>query len=313
MNFNLLLDELKDVPVRTVLYHGTNIEYFLSILDDGYLKGSFFDTKSTSNNYSELATSRKAGITSIENLKNEQLKEKKKKELSYNIGFVRFNLFKDRIVSSLRGVTTKPIAEIPKGILENMKSNLKFFSDKFVGRKTIDIVRELLDSYRNFNKKNSEPEPAIDFSTHLQKKYAYRTTDFSDYLQKKYNQEDKVKIYNLVYDLKTLNDYLINREFEERFVFKGKNKSIPLKKEYMEIEFLPGIVNEIREFLRDMLEIFIDNYKGDEDDSGLIKIVEKQKKILAQNMLTKFQKNSTLFKQNKAYQDVIRYLENKST
>ena len=81
----------------------------------------------------------------------------------------------------------------------------------------------------------------------------------------------------------------------------------------MEIEFLPGIVNEIREFLRDMLEIFIDNYKGDEDDSGLIKIVEKQKKILAQNMLTKFKKNSTLFKQNKAYQDAIRYLENKST
>lgn len=293
MDFKTLLEELKDVPIRTTLYHGTNIENFLSILEDGELIPSVFKMRASEFNFPELATSRKAGITSIENIKDAKARQKKLSDLSENIGKVRFHLYKDRIIASLKGVSTKPIAEIPKIILNKFKVDLEAVGIDADDRKASGITKELLNIYRNV-KKNRE--------------------DFIDNMKTYLGIEHEDTNYNILelfFNISRLDDYLLNREFEERFVFKGTKKSIPLKKELMQIELLPGIRDELYEYLRNMLGVHADNYKG--ENKHFNKSMEKEKKRLIQDVLTRFKKHSTVFLQNKVFDDTIRYLERQST
>lgn len=293
MDFKTLLEELKDVPIRTTLYHGTNFENFLSILEGGFLKPSYFKMKTSKLNFPEIATSRKAGITSIEAIKDVKIREKKKSELSENIGNIRFHLYKDRIIASLKGVTAKPIAEIPKIILNKFKDDLDAVGIIADNRKASGIIKELLNIYRNV-KKNRE-----DFIDNLK---SYLGIE---------HEETNYNILELFFNISRLDDYLLNREFEERFVFKGSANAIPLKKELLQIELLPGIRDEMHEYLYYMVDIFSDSYKGEKKDYN--KVLEKEKKRLIQDILTKFKKHSSVFLQNKVYQDTMRYLERQST
>ena len=68
---DILREELKDISTQSELYHYTNAESLLKILESGYLKGQEYSTRACDKQKSlEIATMRKAKISELKKQKN---------------------------------------------------------------------------------------------------------------------------------------------------------------------------------------------------------------------------------------------------
>jgi len=292
MKFSNLLEELKDIPTHNVVYHGTNLSSLLEILKSGFIKGSEFATKiNNKNKIVELATSRKAGVTKIEKIKDKKEKQKDLMELSTSIGNVRFHLYKDRIIGNkeYRNIKIKPIAEIPLTNKNDWIKRNKNMINKSEKEKIKDFD-EAFKFYSNMPNKELSDENAIIFNTFLKNKLGFL-------------------IYSITYSfylaaMKDYYNYIINREYEERFVM-PQNSKIYLNKDVLSIELLPGIVNDLLTGLQDF-----DILMSKLNNSSLEKNKEKKLKHL-KVIYSLFKKNEELFIKNKEYEEFISLLKEK--
>jgi hypothetical protein len=288
MNFITLLEELKDIPTHNILYHGTNFYYFYQILKSGYLKGSEFYTTTDGEKKAELATSRKAGIIHIEKTENNIERRRKMRDLSSNIGAIRFHLFKDRIVGNkeIRGVKVKPIAEIPKTALYGIKKQLEDYYH-ITDKKTVN----------NFINAGIE---------------AIQTTNTVSQFIKKLEEKTGIKKDNSGYAFynffKNLKKYTLEKEFEERIVFKKKSTGeIPLKPELMRIELLDEIVEDVDDYLNDYVKENIEEHLS---SSEITKMKKWLRGDMARIILDLIENKKDLFIKNNNYKKFIEHLTN---
>jgi hypothetical protein len=235
----ILKEELKDIPTTKKLYHRTNIENLMGIIEDGHLLGSK-DYASEKEYYDkdEISTARKSTFSSLDAIK----KTNKKKfeieiyNLSDNIGNVEFILFENRIIGShlTRGIRKRPIAEIPIDSIDTIKEIIDNILKKDPNKK-----KQMEKDFINIKKLEEENIISII------KKYRPEIEDIKDFFEK--------EIYYLKNALKNLKKYLINREGEER-LYSEKKIKIPLHKDLMKIKFLEGIDEELKDLNRNKRE-----------------------------------------------------------
>jgi len=302
MKFSNLLEELKDIPIHNVLYHGTNANFFYDILKDGYLQGSFFYTKSLEdddNNYSkikELATTRKSTIIKMKALeKNKNELDKFKKNLSNNIGAVLFYLYKDRIIGNkyVRNVTVKPIAEIPKSNINSMKELFSEFGIKYSNKLSYFLLKKF----------NYYKEKGIKVNSSRMKKHLYEILE--DFFGVD-GFDENIDLDYLIHTLNMISNYALNKENEERIVLK-KNSHIKLLPDIMKIELFDGIIDETKKYIMSRLadETGFSNY----ENSNFSKFIEERKKQIKEDLLQLVLKYNNIIEQNKNYKDLILYLE----
>ena len=295
MNFNGLLEELKDIPIRNVLYHGTDFFHFAKMLKSGSIGGSDFYIKATDKNKKELATSRKAGITNIESIKDEKERNKKLADLSSNIGNIRFHLYIDRIRGSKehRSVTVKPIAEIPISMID-------------------ELIRVMSEDGYTLNKKQANRLMSVVLGVYKErgsnwKKSVESMKTFEMKIEQKLDIFLKKHMVDILYKAaENYYKYLINRENEERIVF-GDNKKTKIRfnPDFLKIEFLPGIVDEVSNYIEQLYDKDYDEYSG-------YKTYTTQKREsnseTAKIILTNLQKYDNVIIQNKNYEELKSFL-----
>ena len=295
MNFNGLLEELKDIPIRNVLYHGTDFFHFAKMLKTGSVGGSDFYIKATNKNRKELATSRKSGITNIESIKDEAERNKKLADLSSNIGNIRFHLYIDRIRGSKehRYVTVKPLAEIPVSMLDEL-ARVMGEQGYTLNRKQVNkLMSVLLSIYKERGGKWEDSNGSLKtFESKIEQKL--------DIFLRKGMAKLLFKAAENYYK------YLINRENEERIVFGNiKNSKIRFNPDFLKIEFLSGIVDEVSNYIEQLYDKDYDDYTG-------YKTYTTQKREsnseTAKTILTNLQKYDNVIIQNKNYEELKSFL-----
>ena len=295
MNFNGLLEELKDIPIRNVLYHGTDFFHFAKMLKTGSVGGSDFYIKATNKNRKELATSRKSGITNIESIKDEAERNKKLADLSSNIGNIRFHLYIDRIRGGKehRYVTVKPLAEIPVSMLDEL-ARVMGEQGYTLNRKQVNkLMSVLLSIYKERGGKWEDSNGSLKtFESKIEQKL--------DIFLRKGMAKLLFKAAENYYK------YLINRENEERIVFGNiKNSKIRFNPDFLKIEFLSGIVDEVSNYIEQLYDKDYDDYTG-------YKTYTTQKREsnseTAKTILTNLQKYDNVIIQNKNYEELKSFL-----
>lgn len=258
-DYLLLVEEFSNISKEDKLYHQTNAVNLFKILDSGFLKPRQFryGSKNLEKIYgekespNELATGRKSTYTVIDNIKN---KQDRMESLSANIGFVRFQLFKDRLKTSkyVRGLKVKPIAEFAISERNDLKKVLEKNNIQNAKKEVEDLIK--IGTSLKFDNKTYKKENVL------------KLINTKNYL-KKFNEKD----FKLVYDtIETAIHYMLNKENEERLVFSGKNEKkysdpqlndvndrIFLNSGLMKIELLPGF---IKEFLNNVAPVSFIKY-----------------------------------------------------
>lgn len=242
----VLFEEFKDISKEDKLYHQTNATNLFKILESGFLmpRQFRFGSKNLSRTYqektspNEIATARKSTYTNLDTSKDSK---EKMESLSYNIGYVRFELFKDRLKTGkyVRGLKIKPIAEFAISERNDLKKLLEKYGVENTAKEVEDLIKigtTLKFDNRTYNKEN-----------------ILKLVDKKEYL-KKLDEED----FKLAYDtIETAVHYMTNKENEERLVFSGKNEKrykddflndpndkLFLNAELMKINLIPGFVKE---------------------------------------------------------------------
>ncbi len=289
MNFNNLLEELKDISTHNVLYHGTDFSHFAIMLRSGSIRGSSFLTKAfEKKDIKELATSRKAGVTKIEAAKSDSEKKKLMYGLSGNIGAVRFQFFADRIRGNrqFRGVIIRPISEIPKAIMNEFREFLTSYNVYVDDKHALRYFNEILKLYR------SKKDITYKQLNHL----------VYDNLNIDIDPNDQ----GLFIASKRFDKFITDKEFEERFVFKNSMGKIPFDPDLMKIEFLSNIVDEATEYFDDLVQ---DHFGEDWTSGEVTTLIKNFKKNLASDLLTNIRKYDTVFIKNKNFSDLVVYLD----
>jgi len=188
MKFSNLLEELKDIPTYNVVYHGTNLNNLIFILNSGLLKPNFYATSLT--NKPEIAVGRK-------NFEIEDIP-------SLNIEGIYFVLYKDRILGSKehRGIRLKTIAEFPTDNLDSLKSIKK--RNEFIRNNYKNLLQD-------FEKINAKGLGFNQYKNYIEKKYNIKTIE---------DEDDFRLLFNIFNEMPK---QLMKREMEERFYF-NKNK-----------------------------------------------------------------------------------------
>jgi hypothetical protein len=223
---DILKEELKDISTSSELYHYTNAENLLKILESGYLKGQEYNTKASDKQKTlEIAAMRKAKVSELK-------KTKKWEEMSPSIGKVKIILYKDRI-KTLRNTQIKPISEYPKSRIISYNRNENFILNLLT--KKGFPKEEVKEDLKNFKKGN---KTALD-------KYVNDSKKLLD-------NKDKKAIKFTIEDLNIESRYIKKfsqpkyREGEERIISKNNNPDIiPLKKEYLKIVLEKGVLEEL--------------------------------------------------------------------
>ena len=249
INFDLLVEELKDIDKFPHNVHYTNENNLVSILRDGYLKGSIYSF--TLKKSSEISTLRRSEDRRIKALKKKDPEkyEEKMEELSENIGSVKIYLFTDRIKSGARGIKKYPIAEYNIADRKFINEHFKVLFEKYQiyqNNKGVELkdFQKDLEGFINNILKNKKGK------IETKKTFMYSNEDpdmikIKKYLKDKYKVEEEIvekviyflhSIFNSLVKLKNLHS---QRESEERFHYNDdKIKGIPVKKEFMKIRFL---------------------------------------------------------------------------
>lgn len=278
---DILKEELKDIPTASVLYHYTNAENLLKILESGYLQGQEYSTKASDKQKSlEIATMRKSKVSELK-------KTKKWEEMSPSIGKVKIILYKDRI-KTLRNTYVKPIAEYPKSRLISYKRNEDFILNLLT--KKGFPKEEVIEDLKNFKKGN---KTALD-------KYVNNSKKLLD------NKDTKAIKYTIE-DLNIESRYITKfsqpkyKEGEERIINKNGNPDIiPLKKEYLKIVLEKGVLEELTDQV-----IINNNFMLDKNDYN------KTKRLFNNNeKLIEFSKYlisyKDIFEQNNEYNLILK-------
>jgi len=283
MKLKILIESLHDISTENVLYHYTNIQHLFSILDSGYLKGMDYNIKATEkNDAKEIATTRKSTVTRINSIKSNKLKNFVKNNLSENIGCVMFHLYPERIVSGVRGVKVKPIAEIPKRSIKEIKD----FFEKLGVQYKKEYVNFLLSRYRYYKKNKYSEHELMPF--------------LGDDIAKEFNINYRdIDLYAITGSIRSLNNLLIYRENEERFVLNNnKIEGIPVNKNFMKIEFISDPTKEIKRLIE------IGYIGGIFNNNGSASNDEVKKR-----MLNTIEKNEQIFIKNQYYNKLIKWLQ----
>jgi len=288
MKLKTLVESLRDITTENVLYHGTTLEHLFGILDSGYLKGVFYTSKATEKdrelNYAkEIATARKSSITKINFAKDDSSKKAIKKSLSENIGCVMIHLYKDRVTSGVRGAKVKPIAEIPKRAMQEIKD--------FFEKLGIEYKKEYLDTLLNYYRYYAKT-----------KKYANNKIGDSlanDIATMFHIDKEKFDINDVLYSLRDFDKFLIDREGEERFILSSNRvEGIPVDPRFMKIEFVENPIEEAKDIIDNALYYNIKFFGA-----------SNSKKDIKREMLEIINKNQEIFIKNKYYNDLIKWLQ----
>lgn len=278
---DILKEELKDIPTSSVLYHYTNAENLLKILESGYLQGQEYNTKaSDKQNSLEIATMRKSKVSELK-------KTKKWEEMSPSIGKVKIILYKDRI-KTLRNTYVKPIAEYPKSRLISYKRNEDFILNLLT--KKGFPKEEVIEDLKKFKKGN---KTALD-------KYVNNSKKLLD-------NKDKKAIKYTIEDLNIESRYITKfsqpkyKEGEERIINKNGNPDIiPLKKEYLKIVLEKGVLEELTDQV-----IVNNNFMLDKNDYNTAKRLfnNNEKLIEFSKYLISYK---DIFEQNNEYNLILK-------
>jgi hypothetical protein len=278
---DILREELKDISTASVLYHYTNAENLLKILESGYLQGQEYNTKaSDKQNSLEIATMRKSKVSELK-------KTKKWEEMSPSIGKVKIILYKDRI-KTLRNTYVKPIAEYPKSRLISYKRNEDFILNLLT--KKGFPKEEVIEDLKNFKKGN---KTALD-------KYVNNSKKLLD-------NKDKKAIKYTIEDLNIESRYITifsqpkYKEGEERIINKNGNPDIiPLKKEYLKIVLEKGVLEELTDQV-----IVNNNFMLDKNDYNTTKRLfnNNEKLIEFSKYLISYK---DIFEQNNEYNLILK-------
>lgn len=278
---DILREELKDIPTASVLYHYTNAENLLKILESGYLKGQEYNTKaSDKQNSLEIATMRKSKVSELK-------KTKKWEEMSPSIGKVKIILYKDRI-KTLRNTYVKPIAEYPKSRSISYKRNEDFILNLLT--KKGFPKEEVKEDLKNFKKGN---KTALD-------KYVNNSKKILD-------NKDKKAIKYTIEDLNIESRYITKfsqpkyKEGEERIINKNGNPDIiPLKKEYLKIVLEKGVLEELTDQV-----IVNNNFMLDKNDYNTTKrLFNNNEKLIEFSKYLISHKD--IFEQNNEYNLILK-------
>lgn len=278
---DILKEELKDISTSSELYHYTNAENLLKILESGYLKGQEYSTRASDKQKSlEIATMRKAKISELK-------KTKKWEEMSSSIGKVKIILYKDRI-KTLRNTYVKPIAEYPKSRLISYKRNEDFILNLLT--KKGFPKEEVKEDLKNFKKGN---KTALD-------KYVNNSKKILD-------NKDKKAIKYTIEDLNIESRYIAKfsqpkyREGEERIISKNNNPDIiPLKKEYLKIVLEKGVLEELTDQV-----IINNNFMLDKNDYNTTKrLFNNNEKLIEFSKYLISHKD--IFEQNNEYNLILK-------
>jgi len=285
-----LYEEFKDISKEDKLYHQTNAVNLFKILDSGFLmprqfrfgSSNLHKTYQEKTSPNELATGRKSTYTNLDTAKNSK---EKMESLSYNVGYVRFELYKERLKAGkyVRGLKIKPIAEFAISERNEIKKILEKYnvpnSTKEV-EALIKIGTTLKFDNRTYNKLN-----------------VVKLVNAKDYL-KKLNEKDFKDLYDAI---ETSIHYSANKENEERLVFSGKNEKkykddflnspndkLFLNAELMKINLIPGF---IKEFLNSVAPAsFLKYYNKVKRWKELFNETPEYKEFL--NIMNKFSNNT---------------------
>lgn len=232
----LFKEELTDIPSNRQLFHYTNGTNLAKILSSGYIKSNDnYPSKTIQRKeVSEIATMRPTKENEMNAIKKTDVTKynKKVEELSTNIGRIKIILFKDRITSSVRGASIKPIAELPKDEMKQIQ----------------EYKEKLIKMYAKLHFKDEYKDLRKDLDRFINSKDAMEQARHLGGLNQKYKQDDNFSNFNYLNNsLKHLRNYLKpqEKEGEERIVFKFPDGKIPLDSKLIRIELLPGALSEI--------------------------------------------------------------------
>lgn len=278
---DILREELKDISTSSELYHYTNAENLLKILESGYLKGQDYNTKASDKQKTlEIATMRKAKISELK-------KTKRWEEMSASIGKVKIILYKDRI-KTLRNTQIKPIAEYPKSRIISYKRNEDFILNLLT--KKGFPKEEVKEDLKNFKKGN---KTALDKYVNNYKKIL--------------SNKDTKAIKFTIEDLNIESRYITKfsqpkyKEGEERIINKNGNPDIiPLKKEYLKIVLEKGVLEELTDQV-----IINNNFLMDKNDYNTTKRLfnNNEKLIEFSKYLISYK---DIFEQNNEYNLILK-------
>lgn len=278
---DILREELKDISTSSELYHYTNAENLLKILESGYLKGQDYNTKASDKQKTlEIATMRKAKISELK-------KTKRWEEMSASIGKVKIILYKDRI-KTLRNTQIKPIAEYPKSRIISYKRNEDFILNLLT--KKGFPKEEVKEDLKNFKKGN---KTALDKYVNNSKKIL--------------SNKDTKAIKYTIEDLNIESRYIAKfsqpkfREGEERIINKNNNPDIiPLKKEYLKIVLEKGVLEELTDQV-----IINNNFLMDKNDYNTVrKLFNNNEKLIEFSKYLISYKD--IFEQNNEYNLILK-------
>lgn len=258
MNTIQLLESLKDISTSNTLYHHTNIKALLSILRDGFLRGSEYPSNTIKDNPKkvELATMRKATKTNPKVYKN----------LSGSIGNVEIVLFVDRIKSSVRGASVKPIAELPQDAKKNLLKSLSFLP--------ADTVKVYIDSLEKTPSPKLEKLIKNTFGELGNNKHGFPISK------------------NILIKSKTYKSSLADRREGEERIGLDKNTHLPVKPELLQIKILSDFKKDwtlytqnfiwkkqdVAEYLS-LLKKYKSSFVVDNNYNSLVEVLEKLKTV----------------------------------
>ncbi len=224
----VLKEELSDIPIRTILEHRTNFSSLKEILESGGLKGNqayhYSDKSGVTFN---LSLGRKGAFPADSTIQRDpEDYQEKSADISPNIGFVSFEIFKDRVLGShlARGIKHRPIAEYPDDHFSKITSALSNTGISNKKKKANEILRNI--------KSSNKEEVRNQFREKYEDIYS-RMSEF----------DFKNITFNIAYYNQTIKPE--EKEKEERFYSRQKKVFIPLDKRLMRIRILPGFKQEI--------------------------------------------------------------------
>lgn len=270
--FNLF-EELKDISTVNQLYHRTNFDGLMGILNSGKIEG--YDYEDKPSGIKTVATGRKAIFSKIDKGVSDP------EHLSSSIGKVQIILFKDRIKGShlTRGVKTKPIAELPimdekllnrtlakalytkkvEDLTEPQKKKIKSFIEK-TNKASKDIIDELV----KYLVKAGRQSIPISIAKELIEKNTKLSSLYNEFIHLSPSETKSLVLEIIRNKVNTAFFKTYGKEHEERFTRKGNNMNIPVDDRLMRIELLPGFIrsaNNNSELRRENIKKLIKKYE----------------------------------------------------
>ena len=259
----VLAEELLEENRKSEYVHYTDFSGLLGILEKKVLLARDYSDKAVDDdNALEVSMLRRSVDSDIKHSKN---RKENLKNLSANIGGVKIYLIDKKIVSSVRGVSKKPISELyrfyskeaEKSALKLIKNLEKDYKKKITAKELSDFVRkelpkmaktkeEIMQVRKNLLKPETQQYKYIvekfENAFAIDVKDDWIPADIADYAR------DMIWV---------VFGNMIGREGEERMVFKGLNNDldetgIPLNPQYMKIKIEDYVT--VKEVFDDLYE-----------------------------------------------------------